>query len=48
VVESFWLRHPEVPRSHQRDEGSGVHNWCCTQDPSLRLENGFAQDDAAY
>ena len=78
MFEIFWLRHPEVPRSHQRDEepalrdrrrsrkeskGSGVHHWCCTRDPhsthsglpsltqgrlSLRLKDGFAQDDAGY
>jgi len=35
------LRHPEVPRFHQRDEGSGVrcessqNTMRCTRDPSL-------------
>jgi hypothetical protein len=37
-------RHPEVPRFHQRDEGSCVQWRCSTQDPSLppeqRLRSG--------
>jgi len=39
-------RHPEVPRFHQRYEGSGVELICSSQDPSLRLKYGFARDDA--
>jgi hypothetical protein len=27
--------------------GSCEQLWCSTRDPSLRLKDGFAQDDAA-
>ena len=36
---------PKCPRSHQRAEGSGVDRLSCTQDPSLRLKNGYSRDD---
>jgi trans-aconitate 2-methyltransferase len=39
-------RHPEAPRFHQRGEGSRAAWIRCTLDPSLRLKNGYAQDDA--
>jgi hypothetical protein len=35
---------PERPRFHQR-KGSREDRLSCTQDPSLRLNNGSAQDD---
>jgi hypothetical protein len=37
---------PKRPRSHQRAEGSPVAHSVAAGDPSLRLNNGFAQDDA--
>ena len=39
-------RHPEGPRFHQRAEGSPIRLVHALGDPSLRLKNGFAQDDA--
>ena len=39
-------RHPEGPRFHQRAEGSPVARSLVAGDPSLRLKNGCAQDDA--
>ena len=41
--------HSEVPRFHQRGEESRVEAQIpsqCARDPSLRLKNGFARDDA--
>ena len=38
-------RHPEAPRFHQRGEGSPVQ-LLFRGDPSLRLKDGSAQDDA--
>jgi len=40
-------RHPEGSRFHQRAEGSGVRTGMAARDPSLRLKNGCARDDAA-
>jgi len=37
---------PKSPRSYQRAEGSPVARSVVTGDPSLRLKNGCAQDDA--
>jgi thiamine-phosphate pyrophosphorylase len=44
---SSW-RHPEGPRFHERDEGSRVERRRSqsARDPSLRLKNGYARDDA--
>ena len=39
-------RHPEAPRFYERGEGSRGVRISCALDPSLRLKNGFAQDDA--
>jgi len=42
------LRHPEALRFHRRGEGSREEyaHVASTRDPSLRLKDGFAQDDA--
>jgi hypothetical protein len=40
------MRHPGVPRFHQRDEGSRVQHRRPTRDRSLRRKNGFVQDGA--
>jgi len=37
---------PKSPRSYQRAEGSPVARRVVAGDPSLRLKNGCAQDDA--
>jgi len=37
---------PKSPRSYQRAEGSPVARLVVAGDPSLRLKNGCAQDDA--
>jgi len=37
---------PKSPRSYQRAEGSPVAHSVVAGDPSLRLKNGYAQDDA--
>ena len=37
---------PKSPRSYQRAEGSPVAHSVVAGDPSLRLKNGCAQDDA--
>jgi hypothetical protein len=37
---------PKRPRCYQRAEGSPVAHNILVGDPSLRLKNGFAQDDA--
>jgi hypothetical protein len=37
---------PKRPRLYQRAEGSPVAHGVVAGDPSLRLKNGFAQDDA--
>jgi thiamine-phosphate diphosphorylase len=44
---SSW-RHPEGPRFHERDEGSCVERTRSqsARDPSVRLKNGYARDDA--
>ena len=39
-------RHPEGPRLHQRAEGSPSQPNA-GEDPSLRLQNSFARDDAS-
>ena len=41
-------RHPEGPRFHLRAEGSRAYRPCLrpSRDPSLRLKNGYARDDA--
>ena len=36
------------PRFHQRAEGSHVAQSVVVGDPSLRLKNGYAQDDAIH
>jgi len=41
-------RHPEGPRFRQRAEGSPIRLVHVLGDPSLRLKNGFAQDDAHF
>ncbi len=39
--------HSEAPRFYQRGEESREElRRCCTQDPSLRLKDGSARDDA--
>ena len=44
---SIERRHPEAPRFYQRGEGSREwRNRRFMRDPSLRLENGSAQDDS--
>jgi hypothetical protein len=35
----------KIPRSYQRAEGSPVAHNVVAGDPSLRLKNGYAQDD---
>jgi hypothetical protein len=45
-LESHTRRHPEAPASCQRAEGSPVAQSILAGDPSLRLNNGCAQDDA--
>jgi hypothetical protein len=37
---------PKCPRFYKRAEGSPVANGVEAGDPSLRLKNGCAQDDA--
>ena len=37
----------KCPRFYQRAEGSPIAHSIPAGDPSLRLKNGFAQDDAA-
>jgi len=37
---------PKSPRFYQRAEGSPVAHSFVAGDPSLRLKNGYAQDDA--
>jgi len=37
--------HPEVPRFLQRADGSPDPQYRESGDPSLRLRNGYAQDD---
>jgi hypothetical protein len=37
---------PKSPRFYQRAERSPVANSVVAGDPSLRLKNGYAQDDA--
>jgi len=48
VVLLVLRRHPEGPRFHQRAAGSraGRHRIRPAPDPSLRLKNATAQDDA--
>ncbi|SPE27230.1 hypothetical protein SBA2_340016 [Acidobacteriia bacterium SbA2] len=46
----FWRRHPESgavqPGEGSRVRASWTRRRVCAQDPSLRLKNGSAQDDA--
>jgi hypothetical protein len=41
------VRDPEVPALSPAGEGSPVAHSIVAGDPSLRLKNGYAQDDAA-
>jgi len=48
---SLWITPWDVipkPIVFQLGEGSSVQNRRPAQDPSLRLKNGFAQDDASH
>ena len=40
-------RHPKGPRFYQWAEGSPLRRSLLAGDPSLRLKNGYARDDAS-